>query len=250
MLIPYILFAIGFILLIKGGDLFVEGAVRLAKVTGLPELLIGATIVSLATTLPESTVSVLSAIHNETSMSMGNAVGSVICNTGFILGLANLIKPSRIHFRFFYIKSIMLLLYIVILWILAENGVIGELSSIILLSMLVLYILLNIGTVYYKNSQARQAETSIKRENIKRSTSLFKEVLLQILQFAFGSLLILVGADLLIHYGVIIARHWKIPSGVLSLTIIAFGTSLPEFITTVSALRKGYASLSIGTILG
>src|SRR5690554_1988288 len=187
MLIPYILFFIGFILLIKGGDLFVDAATWFAKVTGLPEVIIGATIVSLATTLPETMFSALSALHNETAMSMGNAVGSIICNTGFVLGICNIIKPSKVNSRIFYVKGIMLLLYIVILWVLASNGVIGHLSSLALFSMLAIYLLFNVEIVRYKITKFQ------KNKKRKREFSLsFKEVLFQVFQFFFGSLLILV----------------------------------------------------------
>lgn len=245
MLIPYILFFIGFILLIKGGDLFVDAATWFAKVTGLPEVIIGATIVSLATTLPETMFSALSAVHNETAMSMGNAVGSIICNTGFVLGICNIIKPSRVNSRIFYVKGIMLLLYIVILWVLASNGVIGHLSSLALFSMLAIYLLFNVEIVRYKitkfqNNKKRKREISLS----------FKEVLFQIFQFFFGTLLILVGANLLVDYGVIIAEYWYMPTAIISLTLIALGTSLPELITSISAIRKGHAALSMGNILG
>ena len=101
MLISYLMFLIGMVLIIKGGDFFVDSATWTARVTGLPEVMIGATIVSLATTLPETSVSVLSAIQGEESVAVGNAIGSIICNTGLILGLYNLIKPSTIRSRDF-----------------------------------------------------------------------------------------------------------------------------------------------------
>ena len=244
MLIPYVLFFIGMILLIKGGDLFVDAATWFAKITGLPEVIIGATIVSLATTLPEATFSALSAVHNETAMSIGNAIGSIICNTGLILGICNLVKPSKINSRFFYVKGIMLLIYIPILWILASNGVIGDLASWVLFFMLVLYILLNAGIVQYNTQR-------VKKQKVKNNLSFhYKDAIFQVFQFFFGALLILVGAHLLVDYGVIIAQHWKIPTAIISLTLIAFGTSLPEFITSVSAIRKNHAALSIGNIIG
>lgn len=245
MLIPYILFFVGFILLIKGGDLFVEASTYFAKITGLPEVIIGATIVSLATTLPELMFSAISAIHHETAMSLGNAIGSIICNTGLILALCHLIKPGKINSRIFYLKGSMLLLYLVILWVLASKGFIGHFSSIALFSMLIIYILYNVEVIRYKigsNSKNKQKK--------KRNIPSLKKIFSQILQFLFGALLILVGAHLLVDYGVVIAEHWSVPPGIIGLTIIALGTSLPELITSISSLRKGHGELALGNILG
>lgn len=242
MLIPYLLFLAGLLFIIKGGDFFVEGARWLAKITGLPDVLIGATIVSIATTLPETTVSAISAIQNESAMAMGNAIGSVICNTGFIMSISNFINPSKLDSKIFYKKGIILLIYIVILWVVALRGVITASSSFLLLAMLVLYILFNVRT----------ARLEIKQTSKKTQKSSFakKEALSQALSFILGAILILVGSDLLVDYGVIIAEHWKVPSAIISLTLISLGTSLPEFITAISSLRKGYAGLSLGNILG
>lgn len=242
MLIPYLLFLVGLLFIIKGGDLFVEGASWLARVTGLPDVLIGATVVSIATTLPETTVSAISALQNQTSMAMGNAIGSIICNTGLIVGVSNIIKPSKLDSKIFYEKGIMLLIYIAILWVLAFRGVIATSSSFILLAMLVLYILFNVRTARLEMKQ------STKRT--QKSSFTKKEAFSQALSFILGAILILVGADLLVDYGVIIAEHWHVPSAIISLTLISLGTSLPELITAISSLRKGHAGLSLGNILG
>ncbi|MCR1899662.1 calcium/sodium antiporter [Irregularibacter muris] len=242
MLIPYIIFFTGFIFMLKGGDLFVDAATWLAKITRMPEVLIGATIVSLATTLPETMVSTLSSIHNETSMAIGNAIGSIICNTGLVLGICNIIKPSKIRSRIFYIKGIMLLLYIVAFWFLASSGVIQGISITILFIMLAIYIVFNLRVVQYQKDHQNLHE--------KKSSFTFKEVLYQFFVFIAGAAFILIGANLLVDYGVIIAEHWGVPSGIIAITILAFGTSLPEFITSVTAIRKGHAGLSMGNIIG
>lgn len=244
MLIPYILFFVGFILLIKGGDLFVEASICFAKITGLPEVVIGATIVSLATTLPELMFSAISSHHNETAMALGNAVGSIICNTGLILAICNLIKPSKIRSRIFYLKGVMLLMYLIILWVLASKGIIGHFSSIALFSMLIIYTLLNLEIVHYKIGDSKNKK--------QRKADLLPpgKILFQVFQFFFGSILILVGAHLLVDYGVIIAEHWSVPAGIIGLTIIALGTSLPELITSISSLKKDHAELALGNILG
>lgn len=242
MIIPYIIFFAGFIFMIKGGDLFVDGATWIAKTTGLPEVVIGATIVSLATTLPETMVSVLASIHNQPTMSIGNAIGSIICNTGLVLGVSSMIKPSKVHSRIFYVKGFLFLVYLFIFWKMASLGVIGFSSSLMLVAMLFLYILLNFKIIQYKNHQ--------KKIHQKKNSPSIREVLFQIFSFIMGAFFILVGAHLLIDYGIIIAEYWKVPSAIISLTLISFGTSLPELTTSISALRKGHGALSVGNILG
>lgn len=241
--LPYILFGIGLLFIIKGGDYFVEAATWMAKTTGLPEVLIGATVVSLATTFPELMVSVLAASKNYPSMALGNAVGSTICNTALILGLYHLIRPSRLSTRIFNVKGLLMLSYMLILWLLTFTGRLGRLASALLLGMLVVYALLNVLIMAYKTGQVPLRQRKMNRPDRKI-------VINQILTFAFGIALILAGARLLVANGVRIAEFWGVPKAVISLTLIAFGTSLPELVTSLTALMKGHGALSIGNILG
>ncbi len=242
MIAPYILFAIGLILIIKGGDYFVDAAVWIAKVTGLPEVLIGATIVSLGTTLPEASVSVLSAIQNQSTMAIGNAIGSTICNTGLILGIYNLIKPSKIESKIFNIKGLLMLAYIGIFWFISRNKYITQTASLILLSMLALYIVFNLIVAGRSKSDKSTAAS--------RLVVTPKEFPVQIGKFILGIILIVFGANLLVKHGVTLATMWGIPAAVISLTLIALGTSLPELVTSITALIKGHSGISIGNILG
>ncbi|RBP43967.1 calcium/sodium antiporter [Garciella nitratireducens] len=242
MLVPYFLFFAGLIFIIKGGDLFVDGATWMAKVTGLPEVLIGATIVSLATTLPETTVSAISAIQNESGMALGNAIGSIICNTGLILGLSNFIKPSKINSKSFCSKGILLLVYLIFLLLICSKGSIQGTSSLIIFAMLILYIIFNIKETY--------TNKNCSKEKTKSTFFTKKEAIEQITSFILGAVFVLIGANLLVDYGVVIARYWGVPSAIISLTLISLGTSLPEFITAISALIKGHTALSLGNILG
>ncbi|MDD3839151.1 MAG: sodium:calcium antiporter [Clostridia bacterium] len=239
--VPYILFLAGLVFIIKGGDLFVDAATWVAQTTGLPEVFIGATIVSLATTIPETTVSILSSINNQPSMAIGNAIGSIICNTGLILGLYCLIKPTRINTRIFYFKGLLLLFYMVVIWFLSKNKVIGPLSVSILILLLFIYMIFNLMIAGYKKSHKTSVAPSI---FIKRCYLTF------LIQFIFGAVLILLGSNLLLKYGVVIAKEWGVPEAVISLTLISFGTSLPELITAISSLTKGHVSIGIGNILG
>ncbi|MGE4282546.1 MAG: calcium/sodium antiporter [Clostridia bacterium] len=249
-ILPYILFAVGLIFIVKGGDWFIDSASWIAKVTGIPEVLIGATIVSLGTTLPELVVSSTSALQGHTEMAIGNAVGSTICNIGLILGLCNLISPSKINSRTFNIKAILMVAYTFIFLILSFDGQISRTDSAILLICLLFYIMINYLEVYNINtfSSGKKAHKNINRNNIITVTS--KEVLINMFQFLLGSFLIVSGAQLLVKYGVLIASILKIPDMIISLTAIALGTSLPELVTSVTALIKGHRNLSVGNIIG
>lgn len=240
---PYILFGIGLLFIIKGGDYFVEAATWMAKTTGLPEVLIGATVVSLGTTFPELMVSVLAASKNYPSMSIGNAVGSTICNTALVLGLYHLIRPSRISTRIFNVKGLLMLSYMLILWLLTFAGRLGRLSSALLLGMLAAYALLNVLMMGYKTGQVPLRQRRMNRPDRKT-------IFTQVVVFVFGIILILAGARLLVSNGVRIAEFWGVPKAIISLTLIAFGTSLPELVTSLTALLKGHGALSIGNILG
>jgi cation:H+ antiporter len=240
--IPYLLFFVGFIFIVKGGDYFVDAATWMARITGLPEVFIGATIVSLATTLPETSVSVLSVVRQQPSMAIGNAIGSTICNTGFVLAVYNIIRPIKVQSRIFTLKGLLMITYIFILWIISFNGTIDRLSSLLLLFLLTVYIVFDVFIIQYRKTQnSKMSFISVAKK---------KEIMENVLKFAVGITLILVGANFLVKYGVILARFWGVPTRIISLTLIALGTSLPELVTAISALIKGHSAISVGNIIG
>ena len=241
MIIVIVLFILGLLLIVKGGDIFVDSAVKVSKATGLPELFIGATIVSLATTIPEVTVSSTAALKGFTTMSIGNSIGSIICNTGLILGLVNLISPSSTGGRVFRVKSLILVLFIGIFGFLSLDRSISQVDGFILLGLLVGYVLVDTFILKYKKKHNHNAKVAKLRS---------KEKLKVAINFFLGVAFIIAGANLLINNGVRIAEYIGVPEAVISLTMIALGTSLPELVASVSALVKGYAGLSIGNILG
>jgi len=138
---------------VKGGDLFVDSAVSISKATGLPEIFIGATVVSVATTLPEFLVSSTAALKGYTTMSIGNGVGSIICNIGLILGIVNIISPSKVSGGIFKVKGSTMIVYMAILTILSLDKSINRLDSIILLILLFTYVFMDIlrkqGIIFY-----------------------------------------------------------------------------------------------------
>ena len=246
MTVVIILFLLGFILISKGADIFIDCTVKIGKKTGISELILGATIVSFATTLPELTVSVFASIDNHTTMSLGNAVGSIICNTGLILGLVALISPFKVDKKMFSSKSIILLISVILLMILAINGSINRIDGVLLLGLLAIYMYSNIKSVSNQNKSNTKSdlnycsnERSSKYENLKIA-----------LLFILGLIMMVVGSRLLVDNGVKIADFIGIPQGIVSLTVIALGTSLPELVSSLTAIRKKHHGISVGNVLG
>ena len=234
--ITLLLFAIGLALIIKGGDAFVEAASRLAAATGIPKFIIGATIVSVATTLPEITVSLLATVHGEREIAIGNAVGSVCCNIGLILGLALLLRPPKVHKQELRSKGLLMAGATAFLWAFTLNGHLSLLESLVLLGIF----------GYFLFSSVQQSKDHREeREKISRRQGLW-----EICVFVLGATAIVLGAHLLVQNGVILAGLLGISDEVIGLTMIAVGTSLPELITALTAIRKNESSLSVGNIFG
>lgn len=248
MTVVIILFLIGFLLITKGADIFIECTVQIGKKTGISELILGATIVSFATTLPELTVSVFASIDNHTTMSLGNAVGSIICNTGLILGLVAFISPFKVDKNMFFSKSSILLLSVLGLMILGSNGTITQGDGLLLIVMLSFYMYSNIKSVSGKNrvnvSRNLEGDSGNSMKSSKHES--FKTCVL----FILGLIMMVVGSKLLVDNGVKLASFIGIPQGVISLTVIALGTSLPELVSSLTAIRKKHHGISVGNILG
>jgi len=243
MILIYILFILGLIAIVKGGDLFVDSAIVIAKKTGIPEIVIGATLVSLATTLPETTVSVTAALEGYTTMSFGNAIGSIICNTGLILGLISTISPFRVYKKVFNTKAIILIISLITMMTLSLNRVIDKADSIILILILIVY-------MYADYLNVSRNKTRNKIEEIYINEGKFKAYTKLAFKFIIGIVLIVLGSNLLIENGVKIAGYIGIPQSVISLTVIALGTSLPELVSCLTAIRKKHHELTVGNILG
>ncbi len=241
MLITILLFLIGLILIVKGGDLFIDSSINIARAYHLPEIFIGATIVSIATTAPEGIVSITAAAKGHTTMSIGNAIGSTICNTGLILGITNMIMPSRIKGKFFKVKSIVLMLFFIVVSFVAYNGLITKNDSFILIILLLVYMILDTFILKYKRKQTAHRNREVYSLGKKFKILLF---------FIIGIVSIIGGSNLLINNGVQIAELLGVPESVISLSLIALGTSLPELTTALTSLKKGHTSLSAGNIVG
>lgn len=238
----FLFFILGIIIIIKGGDWFVETAVWMAKITGVPNVLVGATIVSIATTLPELLVSSIATYQQHYDVAIGNVVGSIVCNIGLILGISAIITPIKINTAKFIIKGFFMLACGVILLFLAKDTIITPQEGNIFLIMFILYITLNIFEIKGNSSSINEANHSKNLGKKTVSANMFK--------FFSGALLIIIGARLLVDNGVTIARLIGVPEHVISVTLIALGTSLPELITGISSIIKGHGDISVGNILG
>lgn len=244
--IPILLFLLGLVLLVKGGDWFVDGAGGLAYRLHLPEVLIGATVVSIGTTLPEVMVSATSALSGHGEIAYGNAIGSIICNTALIAALSVAIRPSKVDRRaillpvcFFFGAAA---LYAVIAY---AAGKFTRLAGIALLLIFLAYMVISVRDAL--RSMPRGVELSDEPHPDDPSPSpLWKDLVLLVV----GAALIAFGADLLVDNGTLIAEWLGVPEAVIALTFVALGTSLPELVTAITALAKGHGALSLGNVIG
>lgn len=237
-----ILFIVGLILLIKGGDWFVDGATGIAHRFHVPEILIGATVVSIGTTIPEVMVSSASAFKGYGSMAYGNAIGSIICNTALVAAITLAVRPAPIEKK--SIKMPLVFFFVAAAFY-AVNAYVfktfSRWSGIVLLVFFVVYMV--IATRQAKNSPSEEIEES---DDDKKVNPIWKDIVLLII----GAALIAVGANLLVDNGTFIAETLGVPQTVIALTFVALGTSLPELVTAVTALAKGHSDLSLGNVIG
>ena len=242
MLVPVILFIIGLLCLIKGGDWFVDGSTGIARRFHLPELLIGATVVSIGTTLPEVMVSATSALSGHGEIAYGNAIGSVICNTALIAAITIAVRPGKVNPKtlrmpvaFFFVAAV---IYAITAY---TTGYFSRPIGLLLLAMFVAYIIVNVQQMKANPEAAEDADDEGAGES-----SLGKELLLLVA----GAVLIAVGANLLVDNGTLIAQALGVPESVIALTFVALGTSLPELVTAITSLAKGHGALSLGNVIG
>ena len=239
MLIPVLLFIVGLLFLIKGGDWFVDGASALARRFHLPELLIGATVVSIGTTLPEVMVSTMSALSGHGEIAYGNAIGSVICNAALIAAITIAVRPGRVDPKTLKTPVAFFFAAAAIYCIAAHVfGRFTRVMGIIMLAVFVAYMAANV--LQMKNTPAGEQEAS------EEEMPLAKTLILLVL----GAVLIAVGANLLVDNGTLIAQALGVPESVIALTFVALGTSLPELVTAVTSLAKGHSDLSLGNVVG
>lgn len=274
---------IGIILVVKGGDWFVDAASWMAEVSGIPTFIIGATIVSLATTLPEILVSSISAAQGSAGLAIGNAVGSVNCNIALIMAISLIFMPAAFKRKDYAAKMILLILAIGILWLLCTIGeVLNWWQALIILAIFVAFMIENVlSAKKHAKELAMDRTDEIRRERLKsegvkvllysdflQETTPFKTyektvtlkrtgelipvkvIVKNILLFIIGAGAIVGGAELMSIYGEKLAKLCGVPDEIIGVTILAVGTSLPELVTTITAITKGKSDLSVGNVIG
>ena len=226
-----ILLVLGFILLLKGADWFVDGASSIASRFGIPQLIIGLTIVAMGTSLPEAFVSITAALKSNAAITIGNVVGSNILNVGIILGITALIRPLHIQNSTIKYEMPFMILVTLVLILLGINTTISRLDGMIMW-------LFFLGYLYYifKMSKNQMEETEIKKTN-----PLF---------IPLGLVCLMIGSNFAVDAATNIAISLGVSQRFIGLTIVALGTSLPELVTSVTAAKKGNADIAIGNIIG
>lgn len=267
MIVPVLLFIVGLALLIKGGDWFVDGATGIAERFHVPELLIGATVVSIGTTLPEVMVSANSALSGHGEIAYGNALGSIICNTALIAAITVAVKPGKVDKKTLRVPVGFFFTAMIIYAIGAYGmGTFSRPLGIILLIIFAIYMFILIrqaldemkkpanekpangksADVNTGDDSAADKNTDTELKEKEEPKPLWKEILLLIIGAAF----IAEGADLLVDNGTLIAQAMGVPEAVIALTFVALGTSLPELVTAITSLAKGHGALSLGNVCG
>ena len=301
-----VIFFVGLALTIKGGDWFVDSASWFAEATGIPKFVVGATVVSFATTLPELLVSVRAAMNGSAQLAIGNAVGSVTANTTLIMGVSLVAMAGVVSRKSFSLKGGLLLAAVVALTLLSLSGLLPTWSAFVLWAIFLVFMVSNL--VEGKKASVNDEIDSYEKKEIPSKIfslkgglllasvigltllslsgslptwsayvlwAIFlifmisnliegkkgaasdaidsyekKEIPSKILFFIIGTAAIVFGAEFLVSSGKTIARGFNITETIIGFTVIALGTSLPELVTTLTAIRKKESSLSVGNIIG
>jgi len=243
MIIQVLLILVGFLLLIKGADILVDGSSAIAKKLRISEIVIGLTIVSIGTSMPELFVSTSSALKGSSDISIGNVIGSNICNLLLILGLSSIINPVKFHKETKMIENPMsIIISLIFLVICNINQDVNRIEGIILLILFVAFL---IYTVIMGKKSQKEEILEISLEESKK-INIVKNLVLIIL----GIIGLKVGGDLVVNNAKLIATALNISEKIIGLTIVAIGTSLPELVTSVTAAIKGESDIAIGNIIG
>lgn len=232
-----LLLCVGFVMLIKGSDFFVEGASRIAEKFGIPQLVIGLTIVAMGTSAPEAAVSITAALRGNADITVGNVVGSNILNILVILGLSAVVAPLAVTKSTVLCEMPFMIGITLLLLLFSAGGNIGLLDGILLMLLFLVYLA-------YLFRMAKKGEASAPA--LERKSRLWKSLI----GTAAGLALIVAGSYIAVDAASAVARLFGMTERFIGLTIVALGTSLPELFTSVSAAAKGKADIAVGNIVG
>lgn len=238
--ISVILLIVGFVLLVKGADFLVDGAAGIAARFGIPQLVIGLTIVAMGTSAPEASVSITAALGGNAGISVGNIIGSNIFNILVILGITSVIAPISVRRSTLRYEAPFMLIITVVLMLFGLGGEISRVEGVILWILFIAYL----AYLAYLFVAARRGSNDI--DDLPAQKKLW-------VQFALligGLAAVIIGGSVVVDNAVVIASALGMSDRLISLTVIAFGTSLPELVTSIAAVRRGNADLAIGNIVG
>ena len=239
LLIDVLLITFGLGLVAKGGDLFVDSSIYIGRVLRIPRFVIGGTLVSVATTIPELAVSALASVQDNPGIALGNALGSCICNIGLIVGTVCVLTPVEVQRHDFIRRSAWMVSAAILVVAFTWNGTLApELAGVLML--------LSLAYLCWDLLGIRRARAQSDTDIVTDVSSLGPAIG----WFVLGAGLILVGSRLLVESGQSLAVAFGVPSAIIGLSVVAIGTSLPELVTGVSAVRKGVPDLSLGNIIG
>jgi cation:H+ antiporter len=250
MLAELLLLVAGLALLVKGGDLFVAAAVRMAEFMRMPRLVIGSTVVSLATTTPELVVSILAAARGNAGLAVGNALGSCVCNIGLILGITAILKRVEIHPSALRTALLTMIGLGVALFVLTLDLSLQRWQGFVLLMAGVAYFAYDFIDTARRRKPEEAAEAKAIQKAVTQGLAWFQSRLGTVVQFTAAAGIVVVGSRLLVDAAVNIATALGIPPLVIGLTVVAVGTSLPELVTAIGSARREVSDLAVGNILG
>lgn len=238
----YLLLVIGFILLIKGADVFVDGASKIARKIGIPSIIVGLTIVSIGTSAPELAISIISALDGNSGIAIGNVIGSNMFNALVVLGATSVISPiifKKTTVKRDYVVDLFatILVYILTFGFSMRDGDLSRMDGVILLFICIIYMILLIRIVRGRD---------LRNENRDGNINIFKNIIISII----GIIGIVIGGDMVVDNATVIATTLGMSEKLVGLTIVAMGTSLPELVTSIVAAIKGEKEIALGNVLG
>lgn len=238
--IQILLLVLGFVLLVKGADWFVDGAAGISVKLGIPQLVIGLTIVAMGTSAPEAAISISSALKGSADIAVGNVVGSNIMNILLILGITALITPLAVQMSTIKYEIPFVIIVTIIFGVLGlKDGALGRIDGIILWILFIAYLI-------YLLVMAKKGNSSIEEVETDKNDKVIKLIVLIII----GAVLIVLGSNITVDAATKIAKMLGMSERLIGLTIVAFGTSLPELVTCITAGIKKQADIAIGNIVG
>ncbi len=240
----------GLVLIIKGGDWFVASAVRIAEFLRMPRVVVGSTLVSLATTTPELVVSIMAGVKGEAGLAVGNAVGSVLCNIGLVLGATAALKQVDVHWKSLRVPLFIMVGLAILLFLMTMDMRLSREQGVLLLVFGFAYFVFDFWKHYRDRQPADTSEAAEIEKEILATTRFLETRTGAAVQFFVGAIVVVLGSRLLVDGAVDFAARLGIPPIIVGLTVVALGTSLPELVTAVTSARKNVSDLSIGNVLG